>query len=68
LGHIIIPKEKKRSQILWLINSGSVKTKQERKTPETGGPEAVQALAVIVAAIGSARTGEVVSLAKVLAE
>ncbi len=41
---------------------------RNHKVPETGGPEAVQALAVIVAAIRAARTGEVVSLAKVLAE
>jgi predicted dehydrogenase len=41
---------------------------RNHKVPETGGPEAMQALAVIVAAIRAARTGEVVSLAKVLAE
>jgi predicted dehydrogenase len=39
-----------------------------RKVPETGGPEAIQALAVILAAVRSAQSGGVVSLAKVLAE
>ena len=37
------------------------------RVPETGGPEGLQALAVILAAIQVARTGEAVSLAKVLA-
>jgi predicted dehydrogenase len=38
------------------------------KLPETGGAEGMRALAVILAAIESARTGETVSMAKVLAE
>jgi predicted dehydrogenase len=41
---------------------------RNHKVPETGGPEAMQALAVIVAAIRSARTGEIISVANVLAE
>jgi len=41
---------------------------RNHKVPETGGLEAMQALAVIVAAIQAARSGEAVSLAKVLAE
>lgn len=41
---------------------------RQGKTPETSGREGMQALAVIAAAIRSARTGEVVTLAEVLAE
>jgi predicted dehydrogenase len=41
---------------------------RNRKAPETGGLEGLQALAVILAAIQAAQTGEAVSLAKVLAE
>jgi predicted dehydrogenase len=41
---------------------------RNHKIPETGGLEGLQALAVILAAIQAARTGEAVSLAKVLAE
>jgi predicted dehydrogenase len=41
---------------------------RNRKAPETGGPEGLQALAVILAAIQAAQTGEAVSLAKILAE
>ncbi len=41
---------------------------RNHKVPETGGPEAMQALAVIVAAIRSAQTGKAVSMANVLAE
>ena len=41
---------------------------RNRKDPETGGAEGLQALAVILASIQAARTGEAVSLAKVLAE
>ncbi len=41
---------------------------RNRKVPETGGPEGLQALAVILASIEAAQTGEAVSLAKVLAE
>jgi len=41
---------------------------RNHKAPETGGSEGIQALAVILAAIEAARTGEAISLAKVLAE
>jgi predicted dehydrogenase len=41
---------------------------RNRKAPETGGTEGLQALAVILASIQAARTGEAVSLAKVLSE
>ena len=39
---------------------------RNHKTPETSGPEGIQALAVILAAIRSARSGETVRLARVL--
>ena len=41
---------------------------RDHKVPETGGPEGLQALAVILAAIQAARTGQAVSLEKVFAE
>ena len=41
---------------------------RNRKAPETGGTEGLQALAVILASIQAAQTGEAVSLAKALAE
>ncbi len=41
---------------------------RNRKVPETGGLEGLQALAVILAAIQAAQTGEAVSLSKILAE
>ncbi len=41
---------------------------RNHRAPETGGAEAMQALAVIVAAIRSAQSGEVVRLARVLTE
>jgi UDP-N-acetyl-2-amino-2-deoxyglucuronate dehydrogenase len=41
---------------------------RNHKAPETSGPEGIQALAVILAAIRSARSSEIVNLAKVLAE
>jgi len=41
---------------------------RNHKVPETGGTEAIRALGVILAAIRAARTGEAVSLARVLAE
>ncbi len=41
---------------------------RNRRAPETGGTEGLQALAVILASIQAALTGEAVSLAKVLAE
>jgi len=40
---------------------------RNRKVPETGGLEGLQALAVVLAAIQAAKTGEAVSVAKVLA-
>ncbi len=39
---------------------------RNRKIPETGGAEAIRALAVILAAIRSAQSGQAVPLAKVL--
>jgi len=41
---------------------------RNRQTPETAGPEAIRALAVILAAVRSARTRQVVSLTEILAE
>jgi len=41
---------------------------RNHKTPETGGSEGIQALAVVLAAVEASRTGEAISLAKVLAE
>ena len=41
---------------------------RNRTAPETGGTEGLQALAVILASIQAAQTGETVGLAKVLAE
>ena len=41
---------------------------RNRQVPETAGPEAIRALAVILAAVRSARTKELVSLAEILAE
>jgi len=41
---------------------------REGKAPETGGPEGMKALAIILAAIQSARSGKVINVAKVLAE